>query len=450
MGYQFSNNWPYLGTGFPSMDDHVDPVNNAYFSGLHEEIEKIEYYLGIHPQGSSKDVAERLAGFQFSIGDNYASLVSIIQTNYDFLYLRDDTYNDAIWNALHPDVAEDFNDVKDKLETHGHTGGTDGIELTYPVPGVWQGIGFVGSPGWFTVEHYNVGTSYAGFAYYNFVYLGPCLPNGGTHKIRSFNTLNDEHFWEESIVALIPRGAVWTGVYGIFAMGGTPGHILRFNPLTWEQIDTTLDSGDDFPNHLCEQDTNVWIPTTTSPARIVRYTPSTHAHASWTMDAGENECKAICTDGTYIWTCCNTNPVKLIRFKISDKTHTTFTLTGFLPEVIYMAYIGGMIYMFSSNATIQWARFNPTFTAFQKFTPDFPYPFKSGTIWENKLALMLSDGTNAYMTIFKPSALAFWLSSPIGAVGPATWLTIANNHAVWPGDSIDNIDWEAPITDPTW
>jgi hypothetical protein len=167
------------------------------------------------------------------------------------------------------------------------------------------------------------------------------------------------------------------------------------------------------------------------------------------MDAGENECKAICTDGTYIWTCCNTTPVKLIRFKISDKTHITFTLTGLLPEIIYMTLIDNMIYMFSDNATIQWARFDTNILAFQRFTPIFPHPFKSGAIWNDKIALMLSDGTDANIAIFKPDEMAFWVSQDLGSVGPAGWLTIANNHAVWEGDLTDNIDWEAPITDPT-
>lgn len=416
MGFEFANNWPYTSTAFPTMIDHVDPVNETYFGGLMTELGRIEYYLGIHPQGSYKDIAERLDNFRAELGIN---------------------------------PQEGFDDVKDKLENHGHTGGVDGKLLTVPVPGIWEGVSFVGTVEWFTVEHYNIGTSYAGFAYYNFVYLGPCLPNGGSHKIRSFNTLNDDHFWQDSIVALIPRGAVWTGIYGVFSLGGTPGQILRFNPLTWEQIVTVLDSGDNFPNHLCEQDSNIWTPTTTSPTRIVRYTPATHAHAAWEMDVGENECKAICTDGTYLWTCCNTDPVKLIRFNISNKTHTAFDINGFLPEVIYMAFMDGMVYMFSNNATIQWARFNPDSLAFQRFEPDFPYPFKSGHIWNDNIALMLSDGINGYMTVLKPGELSFWLSQDLGGVGPASWLTIANDHAVWPGDSDDNIDWEGPITDPT-
>lgn len=60
MGYQFTNNWPYSTTVFPSMTDHVDPVNQEYFDGLHQELDTMESYLGIHPQGAAASVAARL------------------------------------------------------------------------------------------------------------------------------------------------------------------------------------------------------------------------------------------------------------------------------------------------------------------------------------------------------------------------------------------------------
>jgi len=61
------------------MEDHVDPVNNQYFTGLHTEIENIENTLGIY-------------------------------------------------------VHEGFGNVKDKLEQHGHTGGVDGKTIPAVVP----------------------------------------------------------------------------------------------------------------------------------------------------------------------------------------------------------------------------------------------------------------------------------------------------------------------------
>ena len=60
MGYQFSNNWPYNYTVFPTMVDHTDPVNNTYFSGLHTEIENIEDELGLDPAGDYSTVKNRL------------------------------------------------------------------------------------------------------------------------------------------------------------------------------------------------------------------------------------------------------------------------------------------------------------------------------------------------------------------------------------------------------
>lgn len=60
MGYQFSNNWPYSYSVFPTMEDHVDPVNEEYFSGLHTEIENIEDELGLNPSGDYDTVKARL------------------------------------------------------------------------------------------------------------------------------------------------------------------------------------------------------------------------------------------------------------------------------------------------------------------------------------------------------------------------------------------------------
>jgi parallel beta-helix repeat protein len=60
MSFNFSNNWPYSSTLFPSMDDHIDPVNHDYFTELHTEIQRIEYYLGLQPQGAYYNIAARL------------------------------------------------------------------------------------------------------------------------------------------------------------------------------------------------------------------------------------------------------------------------------------------------------------------------------------------------------------------------------------------------------
>lgn len=448
MGYQFSPGWPYTDTTFPSMDDHVDPVNNAYFAGLHNEVEKIEYYLGIHPQGAYKDVAERLAGFDFSTGGNYDSLVSIIQTNYDFLYLRDDTYNNTLWNTLHPDVAEDFDDVKDKLETHGHTGGTDGKILTIPIVGTWEEINFIGTPGILEVDAGVTGGSYGGFAYYDLVYLGPCDRSAGSRYIQCFNTTTDDHDWQVSTIVNQPTGCVWTGQYGVFSIDGTPGSMLRFDPLTWEEIETALDSGDNYPRQICEQDANIWGVTHTSPGRIFRYTPSSHAHTSWTMDAGENEILACCTDGTYIWACCNTDPVKLIKFKISDKTHVTFTLTGVKPEIVHMFYYGGLVYMFSDNATVQWARFDPVMLGLQRWEPDLTMPFRAGSKAGDRYLLTLSDGNDGYVLQFDPDDFTFYLSTKLTGAGNMKWITYANDHIVWVYGNYKDLEATITIINP--
>ena len=60
MGYQFTNNWPYTYTVFPTMEDHIDPVNHEYFEELHTEIENIENELGLEPSASYNTVKDRL------------------------------------------------------------------------------------------------------------------------------------------------------------------------------------------------------------------------------------------------------------------------------------------------------------------------------------------------------------------------------------------------------
>jgi len=60
MSYVWYNNWPYNYSIFPSMTDHVDPVNETYFSGLHTEIENIENELGLNPSGDYDTVKDRL------------------------------------------------------------------------------------------------------------------------------------------------------------------------------------------------------------------------------------------------------------------------------------------------------------------------------------------------------------------------------------------------------
>ena len=42
------------------MEDHIDPVNNAYLTGLHTEIENIENAIGLNPTGTFETIAARL------------------------------------------------------------------------------------------------------------------------------------------------------------------------------------------------------------------------------------------------------------------------------------------------------------------------------------------------------------------------------------------------------
>lgn len=80
MSYQFYNNWPYNYSVFPSMIDHIDPVNNIYFTGLHTEIENIEDELGLNPSDTFDTVRNRLAYIQ-PLAESGDSGVTDIENN---------------------------------------------------------------------------------------------------------------------------------------------------------------------------------------------------------------------------------------------------------------------------------------------------------------------------------------------------------------------------------
>lgn len=90
MSFQFYNNWPYSASTFPTMDDHIDPVNNTYFSGLHKEISDIEFFLGLQPQGSFANVASRLSSLEtLASRKTYQCIVSPDGSNADYANIQD-------------------------------------------------------------------------------------------------------------------------------------------------------------------------------------------------------------------------------------------------------------------------------------------------------------------------------------------------------------------------
>jgi len=68
MSYQFYNLWPYDYTTFPTMVDHLVPVNNEYFTGLHLEILAIEDELGLSPSADHDTVKDRLDYIEANLG----------------------------------------------------------------------------------------------------------------------------------------------------------------------------------------------------------------------------------------------------------------------------------------------------------------------------------------------------------------------------------------------
>jgi len=73
MSNRFENNYPAGFSFFPEMYNHIDPVDQLYFSGLHQEIDTVERTLGLNPQGAYSTVDERidnmLSGWLFFLSE---------------------------------------------------------------------------------------------------------------------------------------------------------------------------------------------------------------------------------------------------------------------------------------------------------------------------------------------------------------------------------------------
>lgn len=75
MSYLFYNNFPYGYSTFPTMIDHSDPVGHDYFSGLHQEVQNIEYCLGNQVNNAFENVKDRLDYMQALSGGVYNPLI---------------------------------------------------------------------------------------------------------------------------------------------------------------------------------------------------------------------------------------------------------------------------------------------------------------------------------------------------------------------------------------
>lgn len=132
MGYQFYNLWPYDYTIFPTMEDHVDPVNNAYFTGLHQEIENIENVLGLQVHEGFENVKKKLEEHDHSGGVQGAGVQAILRWHYDLSRLRYDFNNTVYQEPNRPVVAifpwSEFSDAYDyyvRLIYSPHSGAAD-------------------------------------------------------------------------------------------------------------------------------------------------------------------------------------------------------------------------------------------------------------------------------------------------------------------------------------
>lgn len=87
------------------MEDHVDPVNNEYFTGLHQEIINIEDTLGLSPEGLFDTVKDRLDNIVLQ-GFNY------YETNYAYIVSDRNAFN----SELGTNPSGTFDTVKARLD----------------------------------------------------------------------------------------------------------------------------------------------------------------------------------------------------------------------------------------------------------------------------------------------------------------------------------------------
>lgn len=414
MGYQFSPGWPYSSTTFPSMDDHVDPVNNAYFSGLHDEIEKIEYYLGLHPQGAYGNVEERIqAGFDYT------------ENNYNI-----------VMNYLGHNVAEGFTNVKDKLETHGHTGGVDGTVLEGMDPIIWEAA--LSITNWVDTRiDATAGASAAGFAYYDLLYNGPCERDAGNASILCYNTSLSENYHQEvTSWGTQPRGTLVIDTTAYISLIGTPGLVGKFGILDWSENTINLGAGANNTGHIVELGDYLYTPCYTTPVKLVRIKKSDDSLTYYDMDSDEDNAIAICTDGTYIYFATKTTPVKIIRFNPGTGAHSTFTITDFDEEVIFMIVVNNTLYAFNDAATAQYIRMNLTTQAYQLFEPDWIGGTKNGTWWPPYILLHSYSGVIEKFIAFNPITNKAYISVNQGERGAGFVMTVVMNH-LHPGGVIE-------------
>jgi len=98
MGFEFSNNWPYSASYFPTMEDHVDPVNHTYFTDLHKALQDIQYFLGLQPEIGFHDVAQKLNLHGHTGGDDGIIIPALTDVAH-MLELGPDQYLLADWDS---------------------------------------------------------------------------------------------------------------------------------------------------------------------------------------------------------------------------------------------------------------------------------------------------------------------------------------------------------------
>ena len=421
MGFQFFNNWPYSDTYFPSMDDHIDPVNNEYFTGLHTEIERIEYYLGENPQGSFLDLTERLSGFDFSTDYNYDALTS-----------RIDQEVSDINATLGPDVQRGYSHVRDKLEFHDHSGGYAGASILPSIPTLWEDTNFYATP-----IPYNPGSGlggcYCGFAYYDNAYLGPAMADSGNNMIIMFNEPTNsfsDHVLSQYTAEAYGSARIGNTMYA--GCQGAPGKVLKLVIPTWTETLITLNSGEDQPRHMIYFGGYIYFVCYTSPGKLIKFNPGDDTWSTYDFASGENEPIAICTDGTYIYTCTNTVPVKLIRYDPSGPSHTAFIIQDLNAPVWKMIKQGDFIYMFSTNADTQVCKLELSTGRASVLGKVWPTHVYSAAWWDPYIVVGIRDGSETRFVLWNPVSGISFISLNLGNIGEPYWITLIGNYALWP------------------
>lgn len=377
MGFEFSNNFPYTATEFPSMIEHVDPVNHTYFSGLMTELANIENTLGLL-------------------------------------------------------VNEGFLDVKEKLEKHSHTGGVDGAPLfsTFMDPPlVYQ------AEAWKDVGSYS-GAS-CGFLMYEHVYFPP----GAAHVYMQTMDVNtgERAQWVAVSDAGGSPGCCSDGTYIYFTHVNGMLLLFKFNPADNSIVE--YDSGETVSSYgsICYLDGYIYFTARTTPAKLYKFKISNNTFSSYAFDSGQNLVTGCQTDGQLVYVGLNGTPVNILKYDPAGPSHDSIPISPVNNAIKDLIFAQGSLWLCCIGTVKQFTKiFTPVCNYYTIDVPDCN-PISTPYFWQNYLMFIGLYASDYKSVAFIPGINAITNGPVLGSHAASSFLIFANNY-LFGGEDTDNYE----------